>query len=521
MIDVAAVGIAVETDGVDKGIKKLEELSRQGPKVEQSMADIATESKRVAKSLADLGIGAGDGLKKTGEAAQKAATGLKASGTAAREAVTDTASLARAISGLTVEEEKHIRKLIEEANSLRMTRGEMEAYRAAQRGMSTGAQEIAKAMGDRISGLKAEQDAIAKSASASASANLASVTGVLARGLAIIGVTATVGEFIKMADASTNVASKLKLVTNSSADLQTVQAELFKSALSSRVNYVELVGTYAQMARATKELNVSQKDMLAITQTISQAVTVSGGSAQAAQAALVQLSQGFASGTLRGEELNSVKEQTPRLAMAIAQGMGVSVGELRKLGSEGSLSAEAVVEALKKSASSVERDFSQMTVTVEQASTNVTNSLTRLVGSFDQATGATGALASGMQYLSRTMDEASGEMDRLAKAKNLSDFFLLVSDTTTTMNGKIGDAKAELARLEAQLAKNPNHLFLQAAIGRTQNLITKLSEAKVHMVALETGKDVDPTGRTGTRTRTDSYAAYADAQRKSEQALMD
>ncbi|MGF6212325.1 tape measure protein [Comamonas sp. 4034] len=519
MADIEPIGLALQTDGIDKGIKKLDELSKQGPKVEQSMAGIATESKRVAKSLADLGIGAGDGLKKTGEAAQKAATGLKASGTAAREAVTDTASLARAISGLTVEEEKHIRKLIEEANSLRMTRGEMEAYRAAQRGMSTGAQEIAKAMGDRISGLKAEQDALAKSASATA--NLASVTGVLARGLAIIGVSATVGEFIKMADASTNVASKLKLVTNSSAELQTVQAELFKSAQSSRVNYVELVGTYAQMARATKELNVSQKDMLAITQTISQAVTVSGGSAQAAQAALVQLSQGFASGTLRGEELNSVMEQTPRLAMAIAQGMGVSVGELRKLGSEGKLSAEAVVEALKKSASSVERDFSQMTVTVEQASTNVANSLTRLVGSFDQATGATGALASGMQYLSRTMDEASGEMDRLAKAKNLSDFFLLVSDTTTTMNGKLGDAKAELARLEAQLAKNPNNLFLQAAIGRTQDLITKLTEAKAHMVALETGKDVDPTGRTGTRTRGDSFAAYADAQRKSEQALMD
>ena len=268
MTDVAAVGISIETSDVDKGIKKLEELSKQGPKVEQSMAGIANESKRVAKSLADLGIGAGDGLKKTGEAAQKAATGLKASGTAAREAVTDTASLARAISGLTVEEEKHIRKLIEEANSLRMTRGEMEAYRAAQRGMSTGAQEIAKAMGDRISGLKAEQDALAKSASATA--NLASVTGVLARGLAIIGVTATVGEFIKMADASTNVASKLRLVTTSTAELKSVQDGLFQTAQRSRVSYVDLVTTYAQMARSTKELNVSQQDMLKVTQAISQ-----------------------------------------------------------------------------------------------------------------------------------------------------------------------------------------------------------------------------------------------------------
>jgi len=163
MTDVAAVGIAVETDGVDKGIKKLTELAQQGPKVEQSMAGISAESKKVAKSLADLGSGAADGLKKTGDAAQKAATGIKASGTAAREAVTSTASLARAMASLTVEEEKHIRKLVEEANGLRMTRGEMEAYRAAQRGMSTGAQEIARATGNRIEALKAEQKELAKS----------------------------------------------------------------------------------------------------------------------------------------------------------------------------------------------------------------------------------------------------------------------------------------------------------------------------------------------------------------------
>lgn len=154
MTDVAAVGIAVETAGVDKGIKKLAELAQQEPKVEQSMAGISAEGKKVAKSLAGLGCGVGDGLKKTGNAAQKAATGSKASGTAAREVVTCTAGLTCAIESLTVEEEKHILKLFEEANSLRMTRCEMEAYRAAQRGTSSGAQKIVRAMGSRIDALK-------------------------------------------------------------------------------------------------------------------------------------------------------------------------------------------------------------------------------------------------------------------------------------------------------------------------------------------------------------------------------
>ncbi|MFG5778042.1 transglycosylase SLT domain-containing protein [Comamonas sp. J-3] len=161
MADIEPIGLALQTDGIEKGIKKLSELAQQGPKVEQSMAGISAESKKVAKSLADLGSGAGDGLKKTGDAAQKAATGIKASGTAAREAVTDTASLARAVAGLTVEEQKHIAMLVQEANGLRMSRGEMEAYKAAQKGMSAGAQEISKALGDRITALKAEQKALA------------------------------------------------------------------------------------------------------------------------------------------------------------------------------------------------------------------------------------------------------------------------------------------------------------------------------------------------------------------------
>jgi tape measure domain-containing protein len=62
-------------------------------------------------------------------------------------------------------------------------------------------------------------------------------------------------------------------------------------------------------------------------------------------AALTQLSQGLASGTLRGEELNSVMEQTPRLAQALAQGMGVSIGQLRAMGAEGRITSLAVIEA--------------------------------------------------------------------------------------------------------------------------------------------------------------------------------
>lgn len=166
MTDVAAVGIAVETDGLDKGIKKLAELAQQGPKVEQSMAGISGEAKKVAKNLAELGAGAGDGLKKTGEAAKQAATGIKASSAAAREAVTDTESLRRSLSSLTGEEERFVKSLEKQYAAMTMGRGDFEAYIAAQKGMGTGAQEVARAIGNKIDALKTEQAELAKSKSA-------------------------------------------------------------------------------------------------------------------------------------------------------------------------------------------------------------------------------------------------------------------------------------------------------------------------------------------------------------------
>lgn len=86
-------------------------------------------------------------------------------------------------------------------------------------------------------------------------------------------------------------------------------------------------------------------------------MAISGASATAAQAALTQFGQALASGQLRGEELNSVMEQTPALAKAIADGMGVSVGELRKKAQDGEMTIEKVIQALERAADSVDKNL--------------------------------------------------------------------------------------------------------------------------------------------------------------------
>lgn len=213
-----------------------------------------------------------------------------------------------------------------------------------------------------------------------------------------------VSKVIEYADAMTLVDSRLKLVTNGTQELATAQAELFAISQNTRTSFTDTVDLFSRMARTTEELNISQSELLGITNTINQALIVSGSSAESANAALIQLSQGFASGTLRGEELNSVMEQTPRLAQAIAEGMGVSIGQLRALGAAGELTAEKVLNSLKTQAEAVSSEFNQMNITVEQGQTQVNNSVIAMVGNIDKAIGASESLANALTSVSEGID---------------------------------------------------------------------------------------------------------------------
>lgn len=299
--------------------------------------------------------------------------------------------------------------------------------------------------------------------------SVSSSAGLFVSAIGGIGALGVAKQFISMADAMTNVESRLRLVTAGSADLAQVQSRLFDVAQGSRVSYLDLAQTYSQMARATKDLGISQASMLQITKTISQAVTISGGSASSAQAALIQLSQGFASGTLRGEELNSVMEQTPRLAQAIAEGMGVGIGRLREMGAAGELTAEKVMGALQRSAEPVNNEFAQMTVTVEQATTNASNSLLKLVQSMDKASGASTAVSNEMQAISRdvsvmgeTIDNATKQGDNgftaLAKGAGVGAVRLAfggINASANLLNGTINLLTGDILGLRTNLAYLP------------------------------------------------------------------
>lgn len=217
--------------------------------------------------------------------------------------------------------------------------------------------------------------------------------GRLFSGLAAV---AGIGKLIAIGDEMTTLNGRLRLATNSAEEFNRAQGALFDLAQRSRSGLSDTVKLFTSIALATKDSAVGQETLIGVVETINQAVAISGSSADSARAALVQLGQGLSSGTLRGEELNSVLEQTPALAQAIATGMGITRGELRKYGEQGKITAEQVIIALQKQSAQVAADFAKLPITVGQALTQVNNSFLRFVGLVDGAAGATAGLARGI-----------------------------------------------------------------------------------------------------------------------------
>ena len=225
---------------------------------------------------------------------------------------------------------------------------------------------------------------------------------------AFIGVWAslsTLKGLSRLADEYKELNARLKLVSKSQEEFTSNQENLLAIAQRTRSELSSTIDLYARIARSTKELNVSQADRLKVTEAINQAIKVSGASQESANAAVIQLGQGLASGVLRGEELNSVLEQTPRLAEAIAAGMGRSLGELRQLGAEGQLTSEQIIKALIDQAEAINTEYQQIPVTISGAITTIRNEFITWIGTTDQAYGATKTLADGLLFLGRNFKE--------------------------------------------------------------------------------------------------------------------
>jgi len=213
-----------------------------------------------------------------------------------------------------------------------------------------------------------------------------------------LGLREIAGKFIELSDTFTNYQNRLKIVTTDTENLAMVTDSLFAIADRTRSAYGSTAELFARVSLASKELGRSQQELLMFTEALNKSVILSGASAQEARAGIIQLSQGMASGALRGDELRSVLEQLPKVADVLAKSLGVTRGDLRRMGEAGELTGKKIVDAMLKAKNSIDRDFAKTVPTIGQAFTQLESKLVRLTGTFNEVTKASTGFAILIQF---------------------------------------------------------------------------------------------------------------------------
>nr|DAL00467.1 MAG TPA: tail length tape measure protein [Caudoviricetes sp.] len=212
-------------------------------------------------------------------------------------------------------------------------------------------------------------------------------------------------EFVRVADDMSLVNSRLKMATSSAAEYAKQQKALHTIARDTHADIKETINLYAKLAPALKNIGKSTEDTNNMASSFTKALQLGGASAEEAAAAIKQFGQAMGSGALRGDEFNSIAEASPTLLRYMAEGLGVNVGKLRELGSEGKLTAEALSNAFEKVKSRIDSDFAQMPVTVGKAFTDLRTEINLIVGDVNEVTGATQTISGAITSFANALKE--------------------------------------------------------------------------------------------------------------------
>nr|DAR94650.1 MAG TPA: Tail tape measure [Caudoviricetes sp.]DAW43175.1 MAG TPA: Tail tape measure [Caudoviricetes sp.] len=247
-------------------------------------------------------------------------------------------------------------------------------------------------------------DNAAKRAKNSAEQFRGTILAVKAAVAALAG-SALIKEFVQTADAMSNMNSRLKMATSSMSEFLLQQKAMHALARETHSDIEDTTNLYVKLAPALKDLGKSTSEINDMVSSFTKALKLGGASAEESAAAIKQFGQAMGSGALRGDEFNSIAEASPTLLRYMAEGLGVNVGELRKLGSEGKLTAEALSDAFSKMKETIDEDFSQLPVTVGSAFADLKTEISLLTDDFNKVSDATGGLSGAIEYFANLIKD--------------------------------------------------------------------------------------------------------------------
>lgn len=202
-------------------------------------------------------------------------------------------------------------------------------------------------------------------------------------GFTLVGLTQ---EYLALVDEAKKLDATLKLATQGFGSFGQAQKDVNRIANDTRSGLSETASLYANFVRGAKELGGTQAEAARATETFSKTLKISGADANQAASATLQFGQALAAGALRGDELNSILEASPRLARLLAESMGQPIGQIKQLGEEGKLTSDKLLKALtdQKFTAGIDAEFKQLPLTFDDAMTRVYNAALTTFSGFDR-----------------------------------------------------------------------------------------------------------------------------------------
>lgn len=214
------------------------------------------------------------------------------------------------------------------------------------------------------------------------------------------GITRAVQGISRLSDSYNSAASRVRMLTDDTEKQAAINQKLYASAQETGSAFSDVAQLYQQVGKAAVDNGKSLEEGVQIVDTINKALKASGATGDAASAALTQLAQGLGSGTLRGEEFNSVIEQAPFLIDILAKDLGKTRGEMRKMANAGQLTAKVVLGALERQKGAVDEAFGKRIPLISEGFARMRNEIEKTFGELMQDKEVANAFAVAMKGVS-------------------------------------------------------------------------------------------------------------------------
>lgn len=322
-----------------------------------------------------------------------------------------------ALAGMSVVNKDRVRALSSEITQQKLASAEIKAKVRALKEESSAMRSVAN------------ESKVLQAASTGLAGSFKSLAGVFSALTALF----SAGAILKTAERFNQLSARVRNSLDDVAEFSSTFKQLIDSSNRTGTSIDAVAQAFVRLRPAAAELGVTNDKLIKFNETFVKMGALAGATSEEVKNSMIQLSQGIASGALRGDELRSVMEQMPQVARTIAQSMGIPFQEFRKAAEEGKISAEAVFKAILDQADKVDEQFSKLPASIERSINRIVNSVTLFVGKFNDAVDITGSLAKIMDEVAKAVD---GVTDSLSSAMSpASQFISLLTDLVTiTLN---------------------------------------------------------------------------------------